>query len=87
MVSQELSATQNIENICFAEDGALRTEFDNLFKALFSKAERHIAIVEAIATKTKGLTREEIIEILEGLLVILRLGVVKLRKKGRRLTW
>ncbi|MGB1241510.1 MAG: AAA family ATPase [Chitinophagales bacterium] len=62
MVSQKLSAVQNIENICFAEDGALRTEFDNLFKALFSKAERHIAIVQAIATKTKGLTREEIIE-------------------------
>lgn len=61
MVSQELSATQNIESICFAEDGPLRTEFDNLFKALFSKAERHIAIVEAIATKTKGLTREEIV--------------------------
>lgn len=63
MVSQELSATQNIESICFAEDGPLRTEFDNLFKALFSKAERHIGIVEAIATKTKGLTREEIVAI------------------------
>lgn len=62
-VSRELSAMQNIEKICFARDGLLRTEFENLFKALFSKAERHEAIAEAIATKSKGLTRDEILKI------------------------
>lgn len=58
----ELSAMQNIETLCFTSDGPLRHEFSNLFPALFSKSERHIAIVEAIAKKNKGLTREEIIE-------------------------
>ena len=56
------SAMQNIEEICFAADGLLRLEFDNLFKALFSKAERHISVVRAIAKKSKGLTRQEIID-------------------------
>lgn len=59
--SGELSAMQNIENVCFAKDGLLRTEFDNLFRALFAKAERHTAVVEAIASKSKGLTRQEIL--------------------------
>lgn len=58
----ERSAMQNVEQICFAADGLLRFEFDNLFAALFSKAERHISIVRAIAQKTKGLTRKEIIQ-------------------------
>lgn len=56
------SPMQNIEEICFAKDGLLRTEFDNLFRALFSDAEKHTAVVRAIATKSKGLTRNEIIE-------------------------
>ncbi|MEM7369801.1 MAG: ATP-binding protein [Bacteroidota bacterium] len=60
-VLPEYSAMQNIERICFSEDGLLRTEFDNLYRALFSKSDRHIAIVRAIASKTKGLSRDEII--------------------------
>ncbi len=60
-VSGQKSAAQNIEDICFASDGLLRTEFNNLFHALFSKAERHITIVRAIATRATGLTRKEIV--------------------------
>lgn len=60
-VASEFSAMQNIEQICFSADGLLRLEFDNLFKALFSKAERHIEVVRAIAQKSKGMTRIEII--------------------------
>ena len=59
----QLTPMQNIENQCFAKDGFLRTEFNVLFASLFMKAERHISIVEAIATKTKGLTREEILRL------------------------
>ncbi len=62
-VAPEWSAVQNIEQICFANDGLLRSEFNNLFNALFSKAERHISIVKAISTKAKGLTRQEIIKL------------------------
>ncbi len=60
---ERLTPMQNIEIQCFAKDGFLRTEFDDLFQSLFSKAEKHTAIVEAIAKKAKGLTREDILKI------------------------
>ncbi|MES2776145.1 MAG: ATP-binding protein [Bacteroidota bacterium] len=61
-VSKELSAEQNIQEICFGENGLLRTEFTNLFSSIFSNADRHVAIANALATKAKGLTRDEIIK-------------------------
>lgn len=59
-VKKGLSATQNIDKLCFEPNGLLIGEFNNLFKSLFAKAERHEAIVAALAKKSKGLTREEI---------------------------
>ena len=58
-----LTPMQNIEAKCFSKDGFLRTEFEDLFQSLFAKAERHISIVEAIASKAKGLTREDILRL------------------------
>jgi hypothetical protein len=58
-----LTPMQNIETKCFSKDGFLRREFDDLFQSLFAKAERHVAIVEAIASKAKGLTREDILKL------------------------
>ena len=55
------SAMQNIEQIGFTENGLLRTEFTNLYSSLFKNYERHLSIVNALAKKAKGLTREEII--------------------------
>ncbi len=54
---------QNIENQCFEKDGFLITEFKDLFQSLFAKSEKHISIVEVIAPKAKGLTREDILKI------------------------
>jgi uncharacterized protein len=56
-----LSAEQNIETICFTENGLLRTEFSNLFSSLFYNSERHTEIVNALAQKAKGLTRNDLI--------------------------
>jgi uncharacterized protein len=61
-VETHLSPAQNIENICFTENGLLRREFDNLFSSLFNHSERHLVIVNALAQKAKGLTRNELIE-------------------------
>jgi uncharacterized protein len=61
-VSKGLSAAQNIQQICFSQNGLLRTEFDNLFSSLFNNSGRHIAIVNTLAKKAKGLTRAEIIK-------------------------
>ncbi|AYD48070.1 AAA family ATPase [Arachidicoccus soli] len=56
------SADQNIDRLCFQQDGLLRREFNNLFHALFQKAEGHISIIEALSVKGRGLTRNEIIK-------------------------
>ncbi len=59
-VKKGQSASQNIDRLCFTHNGLLLTEFDNLFKSLFDRAERHEAIVQALAKKGKGLTRDEV---------------------------
>ena len=61
-VETHLSPAQNIENICFTENGLLRTEFGNLFSSLFNHSERHLTVVNALAQKAKGLTRTELLE-------------------------
>ncbi len=57
------SAFQEIDRLCFTDGGVLVTEYNNLYRSLFNSPERHIAIIEALAQKNKGLTREEIIKI------------------------
>lgn len=61
-VSPGLSAFQIIDKTCFTKGGLLTFEYENLYRSLFSKAERHIAIIEALASKPQGLTRDEIIQ-------------------------
>lgn len=58
-----LSAVQNIQNICFAQGGYLRKEFDRLFSSLFDNFQNHVEVVKALASKKMGLTRNQIIEI------------------------
>jgi hypothetical protein len=55
------SAAQNIDRLCFKEDGVLRKEFENLYPALFKKSEKHLAFIEALAQKNRGLTRNELL--------------------------
>lgn len=56
------SATQTINRLCFQKDGFLRLEFENLYAALYDDYEHHIEIIKVLATKWKGLTRQEIIK-------------------------
>jgi uncharacterized protein len=62
-IRKGLSVTQCIDELFFNSDGLLRNEFDNLYKSLFKYADNHMAVVHALSKKTKGLTREEIIQI------------------------
>lgn len=55
-----LSVAQNINTLCFERNALLRNEYSNLYVSLFNRAERHIAVIEALAKKRKGLTRHEI---------------------------
>ncbi len=55
------SAAQAIDRLCFARDGFLALEFDQLYAALFDKAERHEAIVRALAARPGGMNRAELL--------------------------
>ena len=54
------SLPQNIDDLFFKENAPLQNEYDNLYRALFNKPDQYIRIVEALSSKKKGLTREEI---------------------------
>lgn len=56
------SAAQNIEDICFTENGLLRNEFNIVFNSLFKNADKHLSIVLELSKKAKGLTRDELIK-------------------------
>ena len=62
LLGRGLSLPQNVDALCFAEDGALRGEFDELYAALYKNSEKYVKIVTALSSKTKGLTRDEIID-------------------------
>jgi len=57
------SLAQNVDYLCFDENAQLRDEFEELFMSLFAKPDRHIEIIEALAKKNSGLTRNEICDI------------------------
>jgi len=62
-VDKAKSAAQNIDTLCFTPTGLLQNEFNNLYASLFKNAEKHIAVIEALSTKLKGITREELLKI------------------------
>ena len=53
----------NIDNCFFRTNGKLWDEFDNLYETLFFNSELYVRIVEVLASKRMGLTREEIISL------------------------
>jgi len=61
-VDKTLSVTQNIDAMCFDKDARLRSEYKELFSSLFKRPDRHEAIVRALAGKTKGMTRGELLQ-------------------------
>ena len=60
-VSKGLSANQNIQNICFANDGLLKNEFRYIFSSLFIQANFHEKIIRSIFKLGTRATREEIL--------------------------
>lgn len=51
---------QNIDDLCFKENGQLHDEYQALFKSLFSSKGKHRDIVEALMKKNVGLQRKEL---------------------------
>jgi uncharacterized protein len=51
-----------IDRICFAKNGLLRNEFNNLYEALFNNASLHTTVIRLLAKRKMGLTRKAIIQ-------------------------
>lgn len=56
-----LSLAQNIDNLFFAKDAKLLSEYERLFSSVFTRPEDEKKIVEFLCTRHYGYTREEII--------------------------
>lgn len=66
-IKNGLSAPQNIDRLCFQQDGLLFNEFEKLFGSLYEDAADHIKIVRIMARTTGGLSREQLIASLKKL--------------------
>ncbi len=62
LIDPRKSATQNINDLCFKPKGKLRQEFQKLYASLFKKADKHIAVIEALAQKAMGLERDVLLK-------------------------
>lgn len=60
MLDPDLPFSVNIDTLFFEESAPLRTEYDFLFRSLFSDSPLYRSVIEALSNKGKGLTREEI---------------------------
>ena len=61
LLDKSRSLAQNIDRLFFSESALLEDEFDNLYNSLFAKSEEYVRIVEALAKKKSGFTRDEIV--------------------------
>lgn len=56
------SLLANIDRLFFRKNGELRTEFDELYNAIFSKSGKYIEIVDLLNKHKEGLTYSEILK-------------------------
>lgn len=61
LLDKSRSLAQNIDRLFFSESALLEDEFDNLYNSLFAKSEEYVRIVEALAKKKSGFSRDEIV--------------------------
>ncbi|WP_225538297.1 ATP-binding protein [Wolbachia endosymbiont of Mansonella perstans] len=62
-ISKGLSAAQNINMLCFQEDGLLFDEFDMLFHSPHEEPEMYLSIIRVVAKKPKGINRKKLIKV------------------------
>lgn len=59
-VRNDLTVSQNIDNLLFRRNGPLWDEFDMLYRNLFRRSQAYIRIMEKVCENRYGLTRDEI---------------------------
>lgn len=65
LMKPQLSLAQNVDMLFFRENSPLRSEYNQLFSSLFKNDIFHVRIVETMAERKSGLTRQDLIQ--EGL--------------------
>ena len=61
-LEKRLSLSQNIDNLFFKKNATLRDEYSKLYASLFKSPKKYMQIIEVLAKKRKGLTRDEIVK-------------------------
>lgn len=61
-LDRKKSLSQNINDLCFKEDGVLYGEFPRLFRSLFEAAELNLKIVKVISQRRYGISFSELLE-------------------------
>lgn len=62
MLKPKLTFDQNVDNLFFAANAPLRMEYGFLFRSLFNDAQLYRQVVETIARRSQGMTRQQIKE-------------------------
>lgn len=57
------SLAQNINALFFDAHGIFRYEFNNLYRSIFNNPDKYLQVINALASKKKGLTREELLQL------------------------
>ena len=61
-IENGLSASQNIDKLCFAKNGILFNEFNNLIPALFNESEVYDELIRLIAKRRYGIERSDLLK-------------------------
>lgn len=65
LLNPSISLVQNIDNLCFRENGQLHDEYQALFRSLFNSKGKHREIIEALMKRNMGLQRKDLASIVE----------------------
>ena len=61
-IQKGLSASQNIDKLCFTRNGILYKEFNNIFSALFNNADTYDELIRLIAKHRNGIDRSALLK-------------------------
>ncbi len=61
LLRPELSLRQNVDELFFAQNAILDSEYEFMFSSLFNASHTYRRVVECLSSKLKGLTRSEIV--------------------------
>lgn len=62
MCVKSLSVSQNVDRLLFSDNAQLGMEYENLFRSLFRNPDGYLTLIERMAGRRAGFTRNELLE-------------------------